>query len=154
MKKRKPSIPTPVNYDDLTELFSGKLSKLKRFHPSNTTDKFNQMVEQKREELLDCLEKNKEVIDEIEEKILDFIKHSIARYPDVYVARTKNKENDQEYFTAKTFIPQKGGKRKEVKVYVGKAEDYLYDTKNLQAKRDAFDKMKKTLIRRIDEGTV
>jgi hypothetical protein len=56
--------------------------------------------------------------------------------PDVYVARTTNKQNDQEYFTAKTFIPQKGGKRKEVKVYVGKAEDFHFDTKNLEAKID------------------
>lgn len=152
--KRKPSLPTPINFDDLTELFSGKLSKIKRFHPSKHSTKFDDLVEDKRTELLDCLEKNKEIIDEIEDKILEFMKYSIARYPDVYVARTKKKENDKEYFTAKTFIPQKGGKKKEVKVYVGKAEDYLYDTKNLEAKRQAFQKMKKTLIRRLEEGTI
>ena len=154
MKRRKPSLPTPVNYDDLTELFSGKLTKLKRFHPSKSNDKFNLLVEEKREDLLQCLEKHKEVIDEIEDKIVEFMQYSIARFPDVYVARTTNKQNDQEYFTAKTFIPQKGGKRKEVKVYVGKAEDFNFDTKNLEAKKQAIDKMKKTLIRRLDEGTI
>jgi len=154
MKRRKPSLPTPVNYDDLTELFSGKLTKLKRFHPSKSNDKFNLLVEEKREDLLQCLEKHKEVIDEIEDKIVEFMQYSIARFPDVYVARTTNKQNDQEYFTAKTFIPQKGGKRKEVKVYVGKAEDFHFDTKNLEAKKQAIDKMKKTLIRRLDEGTI
>ncbi|MHA7864862.1 hypothetical protein [Flagellimonas marinaquae] len=154
MKRRKPSLPTPVNYDDLTEVFSGKLTKLKRFHPSKSNDKFNLLVEEKREDLLQCLEKHKEVIDEIEDKIVEFMQYSIARFPDVYVARTTNKQNDQEYFTAKTFIPQKGGKRKEVKVYVGKAEDFHFDTKNLEAKKQAIDKMKKTLIRRLDEGTI
>jgi len=154
MKRRKPSLPTPVNYDDLTELFSGKLTKLKRFHPSKSNDKFNLLVEEKREDLLQCLEKHKEVIDEIEDKIVEFMQYSIARFPDVYVARTTNKQKDQEYFTAKPFIPQKGGKRKEVKVYVGKAEDFHFDTKNLEAKKQAIDKMKKTLIRRLDEGTI
>ena len=94
------------------------------------------------------------MIDEIEEKLLEFMKYSIARFPDVYVSRTPNKKNDQEYFTAKTFLPQKGGKKKEVKVYVGKAEDFLFDTRNLEAKRQAIEKMKKTLIRRLDEGTI
>ena len=154
MKNRKPSLPTPVNYEELTELFSGKLSKLKRFQTSRGNDKFNLLVEEKRDDLLQCLKEHKEVIDEIEDKILEFMKYSIARFPDVYVARTTNKQNDQEYFTAKTFIPQKGGKRKEVKVYVGKAEDFLFDTKNLEAKRLAIDKMKKTLKRRLEEGTI
>ena len=66
----------------------------------------------------------------------------------------KNKENDKEYFTAKTFMPQKGGKKKEVKVYLGKAEDYDFNTKSPKAKRDAEHKMRTTLIRRLNEGTV
>lgn len=154
MKRRKPSLPTPVNFEDLTELFSGKVSKIKRFHPINPKNKFEDLVEEKRNELLDCLERHKDVIDEIEDKIIEFMKYSIARFPDVYVSRTTNKENDQVYFTAKTFIPLKGGKKKEVKVYVGKAEDYLFDTKNFEAKRHAHEKMKKTLIRRLEEGTI
>ena len=60
----------------------------------------------------------------------------------------------KEYFTAKTFMPQKGGKKKEVKVYLGKAEDYDFNTKSPKAKRDAEHKMRTTLIRRLNEGTV
>ena len=40
------------------------------------------------------------------------------------------------------------------RLYVGKAADFLFDTKNLEAKRQATDKMKKTLIRRLEEGTI
>lgn len=153
MKRRKQSLPSVINYDDLSEVFSGKITTFKKFkHAGNSP--FGSKVESCREELMNCLDRNKEVIEEIEDKILDFIKHSIAHRPDVYVARTKNKENDKEYFTAKTFMPQKGGKKKEVKVYLGKAEDYDFNTKSPKAKRDAEHKMRTTLIRRLNEGTV
>ena len=151
--KRKQSLPTVINYDDLTDLFYGKISIIKKFKDAGNSP-FGIQVEKRRDELLSCLEKNKDVIDEIEEKMLEFIKFSIAHRPDVYVARTKNNQNDKEYFTAKTFMPQKGGKKKEVKVYIGKAEDYDFDTKNPKAKFDATNKMRKTLIRRLNEGTI
>ena len=151
--KRKQSLPSVINYDDLSEVFSGKVTTFKKFKFAGNSP-FGSKVEKCREELLNCLDRNKEVIEEIEDKILEFIKFSIAHRPDVYVARTKNNQNDKEYFTAKTFMPQKGGKKKEVKVYVGKAEDYDFDTKNPKAKFDATNKMRTTLIRRLNEGTV
>ena len=151
--KRKQSLPTVINYDDLTDLFYGKIPVIRKFRDAGSSS-FGIQVEKRRDELLNSLKKNKDVIDEIEDKMLEFIKFSIAHRPDVYVARTKNKENDKEYFTAKTFMPQKGGKKKEVKVYVGKAEDYDFNTKNPKAKIDAVRKMRKTLIRRLNEGTI
>ena len=91
--KRKQSLPTVINYDDLTDLFYGKIPVIRKFRDAGNSS-FGIQVEKRRDELLNCFKKNKDVIDEIEEKMLEFIKFSIAHRPDVYVARTKNKEND------------------------------------------------------------
>ena len=152
MKKRNQSIPSVISYDSLSKLFSSKLTTLKKFKYAGNSP-FGSKVEASRSELIDYIDQNKVILNELENKTLKFIKYSIAHRPDVYVARTKNKENNQ-YFTAKTFMPQKAGKKKEVKIYLGKAKDYDYDTKSHKAKRDAENKMRKTLIRRLGEGSI
>jgi hypothetical protein len=65
---------------------------------------------------------------------LSFLVAAITENPPVYIARTKDIKTDIEYFIAKTFIPVKGGKKKEIKVYLGKASDYNNDTKHNMAK--------------------
>ena len=84
--------------------------------------------------LLNLLTKHKDVIDEIEDEMLNFVQKSISLKPPVYVARTKDPKTEIEYFNAKTFIPLKGGKKKEVKVYLGKAAEFANDTKSPKAK--------------------
>jgi hypothetical protein len=63
-------------------------------------------------------------------------------------------KTDIEYFLAKTFFPIKDGKRKEVKIYLGKAEFYNNDTRSMEAQRDAEVKMTTTLIRRVKEHSL
>ena len=58
------------------------------------------------------------------------------------------------HFTAKTFWPLPDGERKEIKVYVGKADDYGGDTLNERAKQDAIKKMQETLRRRKNAGEI
>ena len=37
MKRRKPSLPSVINYDDLSEVFSGKITTFKKFkHAGNS----------------------------------------------------------------------------------------------------------------------
>ena len=74
--------------------------------------------------------------------------------PTSHVARTKDKKTEIEYLTAKTFFPLTGGKRKEVKIHLGRADNYNFDTQNNQAKRDAIIKMRQTIARRIREGSL
>ena len=59
-----------------------------------------------------------------------------------------------EYFTAKTFWPLRGGKKKEVKIYLGKASDYDNDTQSKKAKKEATSKMTQTISRRLKEGSL
>lgn len=74
--------------------------------------------------------------------------------PSVYVAKTKDIKTDKEYFTAKTFWPLKNGRKKEVKIYLGRAKDFDNDTMSIRAKEDAKRKMSETLRRRKDQGEI
>jgi len=78
----------------------------------------------------------------------------IIAEPNVYVARTKDIKTEREYFTAKTFWPLKNGKTKEVKIYLGRAEDFNNDTMSIQAREFAKSKMSETLRRRKDDGEI
>ncbi|MBU1012050.1 MAG: hypothetical protein KKG99_03535 [Bacteroidetes bacterium] len=99
-------------------------------------------------------EKYRTALNEIEEAILNYKQEWIIAEPTVYVARTRDKKTDIEYFTAKTFWPLAGGKNKEVKIYLGKASDFGDDTLNIKAKELAKSKMSETLLRRRDEGDI
>ena len=91
---------------------------------------------------------------EMQEAYIDYQQEWIIAEPTVYVARTKDKKNDHEYFTAKTFWPTKDGKRKEVKIYLGKAEEFGKDTMSVRAREYAKNKMSETLRRRKDSDEI
>ena len=91
---------------------------------------------------------------ELQEAYIDYQQEWIISEPIVYVARTKDKKNDHEYFTAKTFWPTKDGKRKEVKIYLGKAEEFKNDTMSVRAREYAKKKMSETLRRRKDSDEI
>lgn len=118
--------------------------------PENEPD----YMKKHRLEVLEALWKNKEVFLEVEEKMLNYLQEMIIYQPQVYVARTKDIKTENEYFTAKTSWPTKGGRKKEIKIYLGKAEDFGNDTQNTKAKQLAVTKMKETLRRRKDEGEI
>lgn len=100
------------------------------------------------------MDENKEVFSRLDELVKDFEQHQVLMNPTIHVARTKDKKTEIEYFTAKTFFPLTGGKRKEVKIHLGRAENYNFDTQNKQAKIDAIIKMRQTISRRIREGSL
>jgi hypothetical protein len=87
---------------------------------------------------------------DVEKKMVDYVQEMIIRNPRIYVARTKDVKTQIEYFTAKTKWPVMGGKTIEVKIHLGRAADFGYDTKNINARTLAFNKMKETLRRRKD----
>jgi hypothetical protein len=78
----------------------------------------------------------------------------IISEPPVYVAKTTDKKTEKVYFTAKTFWPLINGKKKEVKIYLGKAEDFGNDTMSPVAKENAVKKMRETLRNRRDLGEI
>lgn len=118
------------------EFSKNLMSSYKALDNSNVSD--NKMdLELSLLRILKTLDKHKEALDEIEESILDFIHKSIRRNPPVYIAKTRDVKTDKVYFTAKTFIPTAGGGKKEVKVYLGNADNFDNDTKSAKAKSEA-----------------
>lgn len=137
--------PSIVSYETLVEEFTNGL----RFKPAFGVQGvgLNPNLKNHLSTLLKLLDKHKSALDDIEDATLNFLVAAIRENPPVYIARTKDIKTDIEYFIAKTFIPFKGGKKKEVKVYLGKASDFNNDTKNSTAKVLG----KKLLIKAINE---
>ena len=135
-------------YQDLIDLYSGII------YGKNRTKHETLEMKTKRLEVLKLIEKQKQLLLDIESGSLDFAQELIIQNPPVYVARTKDTKTEIEYFTAKTYWPLSGGERKEIKVYVGKADDYGGDTLNERAKEDAIKKMQETLRRRKNNGEI
>lgn len=143
--------PYIVHFEDIIEKYSH--ARGSGFYFRN--DPIEPIVMTKaRTAVLDALIKHRDVLAEIEDKMLNYVQEMVIQEPQVYVARTKDVKTDIEYFTAKTFWPMKGGDKKEIKIYLGKAEDYNNDTKNPKAKQEASKKMAETLRRRKDAGDI
>lgn len=158
-----------LSYQYLVGLFSkedkpaGKSSEVKihsidgsqkSFSVSQTrtdTDELNK----KRHKILEFLDANKEVFTELDKLVTDYEQHKVLLNPTIHVARTKDTNNpDIEYFKAKTFFPYPNGVRKEVKVHLGRSENYGNKTTSAKAKEEALWKMRQTLARRIREGSL
>lgn len=159
---RKNKLPNILNFGELHDTYSSyELYDPQNFFVYFDKSKFPDyeksikgMGEEKQNKVLELLTKYKNEINEIEDAMLEFVQFQIVQDPQVTIARTKDVKTDIEYFTAKTFFPLKGGKKKEVKIYVGKAQEYGNDTKDKHALNVAYVKMKSTLRRRLDEGSL
>lgn len=77
-----------------------------------------------REKVIETLGKNKEYLLEIEKAMLDYVQALTVHNPSVYLAKTKDIKTDRQYLTAKIFWPLMGGKKKEVRIYLGKPDDF------------------------------
>ena len=111
-------------------------------------------LEEKLQKISLYLNENKEVFNQLDELVKDFEQHQVLMNPTIHVARTKDIKTEIEYFTAKTFFPLTNGKRKVIKIHLGRADNYNFDTQNKQAKRDAIIKMRQTISRRLREGSL
>ena len=112
-------------------------------------------LDKMRKKILQFLDANKAVFDQLDQLVTDYEQHRVLLNPTVHIARTKDTQNDDiEYFKAKTFFPYPNGVRKEIKVHLGRAENYGNNTKSTKAKEEALWKMRQTLARRIREGSL
>jgi len=112
-------------------------------------------LNKKRTNILQFLDANKKVFDQLDQLITDYEQHKVLLNPTVHIAQTKDVNNkDIIYFKAKTFFPYPNGVRKEVKIHLGRAENYDMKTESTKAKEEAILKMRETLARRISEGSL
>jgi len=140
--------PPIISYDELVDAYSRNL----KFRPASFQGSMNPMLREDLMRLLNLLTKHKSVLDEIEEEMLNFIQKAVRLKPPVYVARTKDPKTDIEYFNAKTFVPLKSGRKKEVKVYLGKAADFDNDTKSPMAKALGEKLLRKAIEEKTSKG--
>jgi hypothetical protein len=137
-----------LRYEDLVELYPD----IKFLVPVLVSKIPTPEMREIRKKILALLKQNKKVFLELEDLMLLYTQHAIAKHPTVYIARTKDVKTDIEYFTAKTFWPLKGGKKKEIKIYLGRADDFKNDTRSKEAKNMAQIKMGHTLRHRMKQG--
>jgi hypothetical protein len=142
--------PIIVGYETLKDEYTINL----KFKPAFFQGSFRPNLKSERDDLLAIIEKHKLILEEIEESSIKFLTKAIIDNPPVYVARTRDKKTDIEYFVAKTFIPLKGGKKKEIKVYLGKAEEFNNDTKSNDARNKGFMLLRGALKKRQFEGSL
>jgi hypothetical protein len=140
--------PTIVSYEVLHSEFTDEFRFKPAFGPQGAF--FNHELDAEHKLVLQTLEKHKSALAEIEDVTLKFLIAAIKINPPVYIARTRDIKTDIEYFVAKTFIPTKGGKKKEIKVYLGKASDYDNDTKHNEARVKGKRLLRKALQEKLD----
>lgn len=155
-----------ISYDDLVDLFTIVEKNLPtsvevKLKDSNHTirdidikksDIFE--LEEKRNKILKYLNENKDVFNGLDDLITEYEQHKTLLDPTIHIGRTKDSRTKIPYFTAKTFFPLIRGRRKEIKIHLGRAENYDFDTKSEVAKTEAKVKMIQTIARRIREGSL
>jgi hypothetical protein len=105
-------------------------------------------------EIQDLYMKHKLAFDEMGDALVNYHRLNVMNNPTVYIARTKDVKTGIEYFTAKTSWPLKNFKKKDIKIYLGKASDFKGDTLSTKAKDLAVVKMRQTLARRMRAGEI
>jgi hypothetical protein len=115
----------------------------------------DEKLKEKRKKIIDLLDEKKEHFDHLDRLITDFEQFKVRQNPTVYITRRKSPENkDLVYFQGRCFYPYPNGERKDVVIYIGRVERYDNNTKNPRLRSDAVKKMKETLERRHNEGTI
>ncbi len=114
----------------------------------------NAEMKEARKEVLEILEKNKIQVMQIEEKMVKYMQLHTLENPPVYLAKirdTRNSENETTSLTAKTFWPMMHGQKKEIRIYIGKGDEYP-DHKLGYVRILAKQKMKEHLLERYKNG--
>lgn len=149
MKRKKSDLSISGVFEGLDEIF-----KVTSLEDGGTVKRTPKNVKAAIDKLQEVARKYRLGLEEMQDAALDVKQEWIIEEPSVYVARTRDTKTDLEYFTAKTFWPLKNGKTKEIKVYLGKAEDFGNDTMSIRARETAKKKMSETLRRRKDNGEI
>jgi len=139
--------PPIVCFEELIKAYTVYL----KFKPASFYHGIHENLKEDLIHLIEVLVQYREVLNEIEDATLKFIQKSIAIRPPVYISRSIDSKTEKEYFHAKTFLPQKGGKKKEIKVYLGKASDFNHNTRNPEAKLKG-EKLLQQAVNSIIEG--
>ncbi len=133
----KSEISTILKGLELTDsLF--KNNKIKNFDISRVDYSYSKLSEA-------YLERYSQGSSELRQLMILLFQELTIHYPKIYMYRTKKNNNDTYYFNAKVHWLLKDGTKKEIAVYVGKANDFNNDTNNSDAHFIARKKIKELL---------
>lgn len=149
MKRKKSDMNIAGVFEGLDEIY-----KVTSLEDGGSTKRTPKNVKAAIDKLQEIARKHRLGLKEMQEAALEVKQEWIIEQPSVYVAKTRDTKTDREYFTAKTFWPLKNGKIKEIKIYLGRAEDFENDTMSIRARETAKRKMSETLRRRKDNGEI
>jgi len=140
--------PQILCFDEWVELYKlpdqfalGTLDKTNRPY-ANMSE--NMQLKEARHNVLEILEKNKDVVKNIELAMVIYNQLYTAESPSIYLAYLKDAKTDLEYLTAKTFWPMMDGKKKEIRIYIGSKKEFP-DHKNGKVRWIAVQKMREHL---------
>ncbi len=117
------------------------------------TEDINSKLRQLRKNVLDVFIKNREAIIEAETAMVNYMTEYTLENPPIYLA-LKPGRGDEKYITAKTLVPQLGGFKKEIRIYLGKADDFVDPTINEELKKIAKIQMIKLLKEKRKKGEI
>ncbi len=147
--------PQILCFEDWLNLFTKEADKF--YDSKQDVYKTKQLetpeMKEMRKEIILSLEKSREVIEGVEAKMVKYQQAFTLEYPPVYLAMLKDSRPNSEsyYLTAKTFWPMVGGKKKEIRIYMGTKEKYpKYKTPLVML--EARNKIRETLKDRIEKG--
>lgn len=92
----------------------------------------------------DFIENNKELYNEFMSKWVEYRRFQMIDNPTVYISKYTNKDG-KSYLTARTTLPITPTKNKQIRVYVGKLEDFKEGVRDDRAKLIGKEKVRKRL---------
>jgi hypothetical protein len=110
----------------------------------------------KRDQILHLLKKYKYQLREVEEAMVDYARERVIVYPQVspLLIKQKRKFSDEsEYYSGRVMWPEMDGKQRELRVYLGKKEEYP-DFKDFSVIRKAQKKISDKLRDRVAMNTL
>jgi len=151
MKYKFPQVLSYKDWEDLYSLpnnpeYKGFVFKKDVFEYPETSE-----MKKIRAEVLKLLEKNKQAIIEVEEKMVEYLQLDTIKNPSVYIAVLKDTRNPEfENVTAKTFWPLVGGGRKEIRIYVGRLTDFSdVSREDISSNKTIKETAKKLMIKHL-----
>ncbi len=110
----------------------------------------------KRAQILHLLDRYQRQLKEIEEAMVDYARERVIVYPQVSPLLIKQKRklaDESEYYSGRVMWPEMDGKQRELRVYLGKKEEYP-DFKNISVIRKAQKKISDKLRDRVAMNTL
>jgi hypothetical protein len=94
-------------------------------------------MKRKRKAVVELINKHEQVLRELEDAMLEYHKDFIIEFPQVspVLVKKSNSRSEGEYYNARVMWPERDGKQRELRVYLGKKSEFEDFTKATEIQR-------------------